>query len=422
MRILILSKFGDGLTIAYKLVMEGHHVDIWIEDKRYKHDLENIVGRPKEWRPLLTKADLIICDMVGFSQYQDLFQKLGKPFIGANPVADVMELDRLRGLETFKRAGINQPEYWHFKSPKECVSSLDSIWSDEGLVLKPFGNIDVGKTYLCETKDLAIWALSTYPTSSELIVQRLIPKENSVEISTEGWFNGREFITPFNHTLEEKYHMVGNVGKMTGCMGNLVFTTPGDKLVNSTVKLLEPMLKKAGYKGPIDINAIVTKDKVYGLELTCRFGYDAIEALMQGLREPVANLLFETAIGSKKSMDISSDYLMCVRVARDPYPTSPSDLDKSEQDLGMPIMGLSAKDMPHVYLCDVYLDDDGTIRYGAADGLILKATSFGRTIEEAHERVYKVVHNVKAVDIQYRTDIGLRGIKDIELLKQWGWL
>jgi phosphoribosylamine---glycine ligase len=427
-RILILSKDGDGLGIAYKLTLEGHHVDMWIEKPQYKHDLKGIINRVTEWRPLVPKADLILCDMVGFSQHEALFQKYAKPYLCCNPVADVMELDRLKGLDTFKRLGIEQPKYWHYKNIKECEADLDHLWEKEdqgtGFVIKPFGNLDCGKTYLIPNKELFKWALATYPKDTQLIVQVLIPEESSVEVSTEGWFNGREFIQPFNHTFEEKRLMVGNVGKMTGCMGNLVITVPKpNRLVRETVLKMEPVLKKAGYRGPLDINCIVTKEQVFGLEMTCRCGYDAVEALMQGLREPMANLLFETAVGTKKSMDISTDYLLCVRVTRDPYPAvAPAELKKEDQDFNMPIMGLTAKDMDHVFLCDVFLDDAGVIRYGAADGVLLKATSFGKTIEQARERAYRVVHNVQGIDIGYRTDIGVRAEKQLSKLREWGWI
>jgi phosphoribosylamine--glycine ligase len=419
MRVLFLSKDGDGLGMAYKLALEGNHVDFWIKNPQYKHALEGIIDRPKEWRPLLPKADLVICDMVGFSQYAELFQKYGKPFLSCNPVADIIELDRMKGLETFKRVGIDQPEYWHFKTTEECAAKLPEIWEDEGLVLKPFGNLDTGKTYVCDDISLAQWALTTYPKGVEMIVQRRV---FGVEVSTEGWFNGLEYIAPFNHTFEEKTLMNDGVGKMTGCMGNIVQTTKGDKLCDATVRKVESVLKKAGYRGPVDVNCIVTKAQVFGLEFTCRFGYDAVEALMQGLREPMGNLLFETAIGSKKEMDISSDYLMSVRVSRDPYPSKVESLDKIDQDLGMPIVGLTNKDMNHVYLCDCFLDKGGNIKYAASDGVVLKATGFGRTIPEASTRTYKVISNIKGIDLMYRTDIGARAAKDIKQLQEWGWL
>jgi phosphoribosylamine---glycine ligase len=423
MRILIISKNGDGLGIAYKLTLEGHHVDMYIKDPICKYDLKGIIGRPSEWRPLVSKSDLIVCDMVGFSQYEELFQKMGKPYICCNKVADVLELDRIKGLETFKRVGISQPEYWTYKNTAECESKLDEIWKDQGMVVKPSGNIDTGKTYLAKDKELFRWCLSTIPDGIPLVVQCLIPEEDSVEVSTEGWFNGVSFLHPFNHTFEEKRFMPGNVGKMTGCMGNVVKTIPkADRLVKETLLKLEPILKKIGYRGPFDVNCIVTKAKVYGLEMTARFGYDAIEALMQGLREPMASLLFDTAIGAKKEMDITPDYLIAVRVTRDPYPVMSADkLEPKERDRGMPVVGFNAKDMPHVYFCDVFLDGE-TLRYGASDGVLLKCTAFGKTVEMAQERVYRTAKNLKSIDHAYRIDIGDRVPVDMQKLKNWGWL
>ena len=165
---------------------------------------------------------------------------------------------------------------------------------------------------------------------------------------------------------------------------------------------------------------LVTKEKVYALELTCRFGFDAFEALMTGLNEPVGSFLFDTATGIKKSMDIRSDFLIAVRVTRDPYPyAKPSEV--KESDKGMPICGLNETDMKFTYLCDVYKEEDD-LKYAASDGVILKATAFGRSVKEAQHRVYKICNNIKAIDIAYRTDIGDRVDNDLKLLREWGWL
>ncbi|KKM60741.1 hypothetical protein LCGC14_1538710, partial [marine sediment metagenome] len=43
MKILILSKQGDGLGIAQRMQDEGHNVDIWIQDPRYKLSGKGIV-------------------------------------------------------------------------------------------------------------------------------------------------------------------------------------------------------------------------------------------------------------------------------------------------------------------------------------------------------------------------------------------
>lgn len=417
MRVLIISKEGDGCGLAYKLDQEGHTVDLWIKDRAYSHALKGFVNRPESWRPHVAAADLIICDMVGFSQHEALFQRLGKPYISCSPIGDAMELDRKRGMQAFERLGINIPETFYFKSPADA-ESLD--WAPEGsYVIKADGNIDSGKTYIVKHPELYKWALGTYKPNQELIVQRCV--EDAIEVSTEGWFNGNDWIHPFNHTFEEKYHMEGSVGKMTGCMGNVVITVPKpNKLVKETVMKFEPLLRKAGYKGPLDINCLVQKDQVYALELTCRLGFDAFEALMTGMMEPVGAALFDVATGMKKSFTIRPDFLISVRVARDPYPACRA-VDLPEPDRGMPIMGLSEKDMDFVYLCDIY-NDGGILRYAASDGILLKAGAYGRSVKEAKHRVYKVVKNVQALDVQYRTDIGDRVEKDLSTLRTWGWI
>src|SRR5258708_3734366 len=352
MRILMLSKEGDGAGVAYKVVKEGHHVDFWIKDPKYKDAQRGIVSRPPAWRNLLGSDDRVVCDMVGFGEQADTFRKLGKPSLSCNSLGDCMELDRKRGMEVFRKLGINIPKTQYFKSIEEAAK-LE--WkSDVGYVIKASGNLDTSKTYLCEDERIYKWALPTLKGADDIIVQELIPEESAVEVSTEGWFNGTEFLEPFNHTFEEKFFMGDGIGKMTGCMGNVVLVCPKPtKLVEATVGKYKGVLAKANYRGPIDINCMVTKESVFALEMTCRMGYDAVESLMTGLKEPMGNLLFETALGTRKSMDIRTDFLMTVRVTRDPYPyAEPCDVD--EDDKGMPICGLTEKDMDFVYLCDVY--------------------------------------------------------------------
>lgn len=419
MKILIVSKEGDGAGVAYRLMTEGHDVHLWIKDNKYKDALRGIVNRPPAWKPMVRDSDLIICDMVGFSQYEDLFKRLGKPTLSCNKIADMLELDRSKGMAVFKRLGINTPTSQTFKNIQEA-EGLE--WKNEaGYVVKASGNLDTGKTYVCDSEEIYKWALSTMAGATDIVVQDRIPKEGSVEISTEGWFNGRDFVKPFNHTWEEKRLMAGDIGKMTGCMGNVVmaFQRP-TYLAECTVMRFKPLLERMEYRGPIDVNCIVTKDKIYALEFTMRMGYDAVEALMTGLNEPMGAFLYEMALGTKISMDIRSDFLLAIRVTRDPYPyAEPHEIEES--DKGMPISGLTETDMKFVYLCDV-MKKDGQLQYAASDGVLLKATSFGRSVKEAQSRAYKICKNVEAIDIAYRNDIGDRVEKNLDSLRAWGWI
>ena len=256
MRILMLSKSGDGLGIAHKMVVEGHTVDVWIQDADLLWAGRGLVGRPISWRPLVRKADLIMADMVGFGKHEKTLRGMGKVLFSISLVGDTVELDRKRGIKLLERSGIKVPESVPFPTPKAARDIL-SIWREPGFVVKPSGNIATGKTYIVRDKETYGYILNTYSPRQELVVQHII---EGIEISTEGWWNGRNWVEPFNHTFEEKRFLPDRLGSNTGCMGNVVIAAKSrNKLIKDTVLKLEPFLKKSSYKGPIDINCIVNK-------------------------------------------------------------------------------------------------------------------------------------------------------------------
>jgi phosphoribosylamine--glycine ligase len=265
------------------------------------------------------------------------------------------------------------------------------------------------------------WAFDTNKAGTSMIVQRIV---DGVEVSTEGWFNGRDFLRPFNHTFEEKRFMEGNLGPNTGCMGNVVLARESNKLTRATVERLKPFLSKVGYRGPVDVNCIVNETGAYALEATARFGYDAIEALVEGLKEPFIDVLFETAVGTKKSMDLTEDAMIAVRLSVPPYPAE----DVKQKDWGDPIIGINLDNIKHLFLCNVFADHaDNLFKVAPADGLVLKATAHGGKkgadyTSFARDRVYRTLDNIKCSNKQYRLDIGKRVNGDLAKLISWGWV
>lgn len=413
-RILMLSQSGDGLGLAHRLVSEGHKVDVFIRESQYKMAGVGIVDRVPSWRPHLAKADLVVADMVGFGNYEATIKEAKKPLIGCSPLMDVAELDRQRGINLLVRAGIDIPETFSFKGPKQARDIL-KVWKDPGYVIKPSGNISTAKTSVARFPELYEHALGLLEEAQPLIVQRIV---EGVEVSTEGWWNGRNWVFPFNHTFEEKRFMNEGLGPNTGCMGNIVVAARKvNKLVGATVLRLEGFLKQTNYRGPIDVNSIVTADKAYALEITARFGYDALEAVMEGLQEPVTDLIFETAVGIKKEMRITNGYMIAVRLSVPPWPHD----EPAKEEAGQPILGLNEHNLKHVYLTDVYKKNNKYF-YAAGDGTVLKATADGASVREARRRVYRTLGGIQIGGKQYRTDIGERVEGDMAKLKEWGWL
>jgi phosphoribosylamine--glycine ligase len=417
MNILIISKLGDAQGLAQRMAFEGHHVAMWIKDPAYKHSGFGIVERPESWREKLRWCDFILVDMVGVGSFEKTFKTFGKPYIACSPAMDKLELDRAEGMRLFAEVGIEVPETWSFSSAEKAHGFFVGLDWGEGFVVKADGNLGCATTRLVKDPDQLEWVFDQYKAATSIIVQRII---KGVEVSTEGWFNGRDFIKPFNHTFEEKRFMEGNLGPNTGCAGNVVIARESNRLTKATVERMKPFLVRAGYRGPLDVNCIVNAKGAFALEATARLGYDAIEALLEGVRGGVGDFFQEIALGRMEKMEISPDYLIGVRLTVPPYPTEAPGL---KGVWGEPILGVNENNISHLWLCDVCLNkEDKFFKTGGADGLTLVATARGEDVAMARRRVYRTLDNIRVGDKQYRRDIGLRVEGDIKQLEEWGWL
>lgn len=416
MKILMISKNGDGFGLAQKLWEEGHEVRIWVQSEGFDFVLQNMVEQVSSWRPSASNwADLVISDMVGFGRLATALEQFGVLHLGFNPIADMMELDRAKQMELFRRFQIDIPITEEFENPNAAKAILDD-WAESGYVIKPSGNLNTGQTFVVRDADIFDWALDQFAGDQDLIVQRLI---SGVEISTEGWFNGSSWIEPFNHTFESKRFLNGDVGPNTGCMGNVVWAIdkPEKDRFVQILKRLTPFLKAADYRGPIDLNTMANADGVFALELTPRFGYDAIEALYTLFEQnQLGEMLSELANGTLSELPVArAEFGIAVRLSVPPYPHRKAD----KRDRGMPI---KFPDSPaNFFLTDVYLNNDMFL-WAASDGVLAKVTARAKSIKEARARVYKLVRSVRAQGLQYRTDIGLDLDKKISQLENWGYL
>lgn len=430
MRILMMSKGGDGLGVAQRLAFEGNDVDLWIQDERYHRAGRGLVNRVGDWQRHLRTADLVLCDCVGYGRFEEQIRSSDKPYLGFNGMVDRIERDRQTGMEMFRRAGLTIPETHPFAS-REAARQLPSEhgWGSGWVIKSDTGNVQ--DTRVVRERELWQHAVAKLPDKARGIVQRAV---DGIEVSTEGWFNGSDWVMPFNHTFEEKRFMSGGVGCNTGCQGNVVINAKrGNRLTRATVEPMGDLLRMIDYRGPFDVNAIVTEGDAYALEATSRMGFDAIEALIEGLDEPTADMLIGVANGTSKSMLLTDDVMIAVRVSIPPHPFRNPNAD----DYGEPIAGITDQKLHHLFLCDVYRDDEG-YKTAGAEGLLYKATAIGRVERhkrsadgdnykpdytyEARRRVYRLIRSITADGQQYRDDIGERVNKDIDQLKRWGWL
>ena len=236
-----------------------------------------------------------------------------------------------------------------------------------------------------------------------------------VKVAVEGWYNGRDWLSPFFLSFFNERMMDGGLGADVGCAGLLTMAVKDGTLLDKTIKKITPFVQKIGYRGPISLSCNVGVETIGVDFVVPGFRYDTIYAMMEGLQEPAADVFFEVASGTKKEITIGTDFLTAVRVSVPPWPYTTVNGRQPTM-----IEGINEQNEKHIFFNHVVKEDDKYV--GTGNGLLMSVTAKGRSIRETRNRAYRTIHNLSIPDIQYRTDIGQGVDIKVELLKTWGYL
>jgi phosphoribosylamine--glycine ligase len=261
MKFRFISKGGAGLPVIKKLQNEGNEVDIWISEPDNFGAGLGWVPRVDSWKSGFENVDAFVFDMVGLGDVaKQIKRRRGRVFAG-HPWADEVELDRSAGLDLMQSVGIQIPETreFNFKDIREPVKFLRR--RNDPYVIKPHGNMSTSSTFVADSGDQAIAMLEHFKEKfpvEDFSLQRVV---DGIEVSHEGWFDGQDWIDLFNITFEDKRFMTGEVGPNTGCMGSSVYES-GGPLSTQTLHKITQILRDIDYRGPIDINLIVSESEM----------------------------------------------------------------------------------------------------------------------------------------------------------------
>jgi len=437
-KILVVSNSGDFSPIAYKMLLENTDISIYIHSPIYQKCYNGILPKVKlsNLRKAVKAASIIIFDMnksngntkedrallrlfkcsvksAGvFGPVADKIRSAGKTVIGCTAWTEELEMDRYKGEQLAKKIGIKLPTTYGFKSLSKGINFLkqhtNTMW-----VFKPDNNKDLDLTYVEHFPGELIQKMS-YEYKSRLggqIEYILQEKVDGIEISTEGWFNGNEF-TNFNHTLENKKMMSGDLGLSIGSQSNLVWVKKNmNGLLVEEIKKLAPYLKKSGYVGPIDINSIVDKNGIpYYLEITSRAGYDALQNLLNLLNTKISDF-FTNGFQGK----FFNGYSASERITIPPFPYMNR---KLLRDFAKGV--LVSGDLSNMFLEDILLDN-GQIRCSGADGIIGACVARNMDTIKVWDGVYNNIGKLRiSSDLQYRTDARNKITKRLIKLQKLG--
>lgn len=402
-KFLFMSGAGDGCGIAFHLRQEGHDVSIWIREGTSKRNFDGLLRKVTRWENALDRDTIVVFDSTGGGKTADRLRAKGHHVVAGSTVADNLELDRTLGLAVMEEVGIKVPHTETFTNWERAKSFVRSM-SDVRWVFKPSGDMGprVGSYVSYDTTDM-LEMLDYFAVQAKGSVEFVLQEfKEGVCISTEGWFNGREFVRPFNHTIEKKAVLNDNLGPSAGCAGNVVWAATDNHIIREGIALMEGYLADAEFVGPIDLNAVVNKEGVWGLEWTPRFGYDATPTLFQEVfDEPVGEFLAAMAHGDHpKDMKLKLGFGGGVHVSIPPYPS-----EEFHGPADIPIRGWERKDREHLYFFDVYLDERNQLMSAPAYGNIAITLGWGMSIEDSLKGPYELADHARIPDKQYRTDL-----------------
>lgn len=414
-RFLVLSEGGDGIGLALRLKNEGHEAPVWHRDPSCDKHGKGLVPFADEYR----MGQTLVADCTGFGILMDKWRDEGIRTFGGSTFADKLETDRQFSEDVMTQARIETPKSMRAKSWEEAANIIKKIAAkSEKVVLKPEGGLSGNvPSYVASDEEDALKMLDHFQKNYmgdeiELTIQEFL---KGVALSTEGWFNGEEWIPGmWNHTIERKQFLDGDLGPSGGCSGNLVWKcSERDPIVRKSLLLITDLLREHLYVGPIDINCVISDEGIYGLEFTPRFGYDAFPTLLYALCGfDFGAFLGSCSRGEVPEVQLKEGFAAGIRLTLPPYPSS-----KGEANTGIPVRGFREEDKLWFYPYNVELVEE-ELKSSGGSGILGVMNGLGECAGEAFAKAYEICSRLKIPDVQYRTDLCEACLKDYRELER----
>ncbi len=429
MKILFVSGELIGSAICQKLHKEGNEVKLYIHKSDWRNCLDGIVPKTKKWQNELDwvgKDGLIIFDDVIFGVEQDRLRQSGYRVVGGSSLADRLEKERNHFHKVLNDYGVKTLPSYDFVSANEAIEFVRK--NPSGWVVKQNGHLS-SLNYLGRNKvDVSdvVEVLREYKRRriSPIHIQKLA---EGVEVGVARYFNGVDWVGPVEINHEHKRLFDGDRGSLTPEMGTILWYADDNiRLFTDILDKIKPYLQEINFRGDIDINCIINEEGAWPLEATPRFGTPASEIHVELNQSPWSDFLSAIGDGRSYNLDYSQEFGIAVSLTCPPFPYLPNIFNRIENQLFFKKIvfdNLSEEERRHIHFEEVSNQKNGDYRWSGANGWVMHVTEKGKDINEAREKVYKVIDRINFPNMHYRKDIGEKVMKnDLQKLKSWGWI
>jgi phosphoribosylamine--glycine ligase len=266
------------------------------------------------------------------------------------------------------------------------------------VVLKTDG-LAAGKgVIIAQTSDEADAALTSlaYP----IVIEEFLEGE---EVSFIVLCDGRHGVA-LEPSQDHKRIFDNDQGPNTGGMGaysdSRILSQAAREQVMDTI--IEPVIRATGFTGFLYAGLMMTPAGPSVLEFNVRMGDPETQPLMLRLESDWGEALMATARGELRpdALKWSPEPATCVVMAAAGYPGTPQ--------TGQKISGLDTASKAVVFHAGTKRAGDDIVTSG---GRVLGVTARGLDLKESIDRAYAAVRSISFEGMQFRSDIGVRGLR-----------
>jgi phosphoribosylamine--glycine ligase len=321
--------------------------------------------------------------------------------VGPTHAAAQLEGSKIFAKQFFGRAGIPTARAVEVTSYVEALDSIKKF--SFPLVIKADG-LAAGKgVVIAYTDQEAREAI--HILGPRLVIEEFLEGE---EVSFIGLSNG-EHLLPFEASQDHKRIGDGDAGPNTGGMGaysdGRILTAHETELVMDRV--MHPAIRQMAadgtpFQGFLYAGLMMTSEGPKVLEFNVRLGDPETQALLHRIESGFLEALQFAAGGERVKLRWSARPSVCVVLASRGYPEAAA--------AGDPISGIEDAEQ-----CGAVVFHAGTKRNGRGDlitagGRVLGVTASGATLQSAIDHAYEAAEKISFTGMQYRRDIGAKGL------------
>lgn len=428
MRLLIVDPQGNGLDFALRAARAGHDVRLAIRQTEKTRYIGRGLVQIVEYEKWVRWADLVFCtDNTKYTfDLDQRWRAQGVKVVGASVETAQWEIDRVVGMQKFKKAGIAVPPYREFTDYDRAIAYVKR--EDRRFVSKPCGEVeDKALSYCAKTPADMVYMLQRWKKlgkhKAAFILQEFIP---GTEMAVGGWFGPHGFNAGWCENFEFKKLMTDDMGPATGEQGTVLRYVRGSKLAKIVLEPLSPLLSASHYCGYVDVNCIIDDRGVpWPLEFTMRPGWPTFNIQQPLHTGDPAEWLLDLFNGRDAKCFEMNTVAAGVVLSIPDYPYS--HLTRKEV-VGVPIY---TESWENLHPCEIMMGQGPDMLQGkivdtpmmvTAGDYVLVATATGEDVLSATKSVYRTLKGLSLPNSpMYRTDIGKRLRKQLPQLQTKGF-